>query len=178
MKCLTRDESQKWLEPLKVTINSNWELMFPSEQQKVMMTFPKEAPALNFFSARLGRWLTRGSDRLLWLSHWDTCPRYPMHFFEAIRSRGGEQRHIIEAPGHVFTALDRSETALMSGLMFLVLSFRWEAFIVSQNPAEFVYLGDQCVICSSPIPQKMKRVEAIMTTFGVRAIQDIREAWI
>jgi hypothetical protein len=177
MKCLTYEESQKWLDLIGISIGTKRELVFPGEQQKIMMTVPKTAPALNWFSARLGRWLSRGSERMLWMSNWDTFPHYPIGFFEAIRNGYGETRPVIEAPGHVFSALNRAETELVSGLIFLVMTFRWEAFIVSQESTEFVYLGDQCVVCSSPKSEKMKRVTDFMAFFEIRAIQDIREAW-
>lgn len=178
MKCLTHEESKSWLAQLSISIDPNRNLVFPSEQSdQLMMTMPKSAPASNWFSAELCDWVVGTGDCMLWLSNWDTNPPYPSNFFEQIRKISGEVRHLIESPGHIFDPASEGERDILKGSMFLVMAFRWEGYVVSQDYNQFVYLGDQCVVCSSSNPEKMKQIPSILTTFGLRAIENIREAW-
>jgi hypothetical protein len=159
----------------KVQIDTYRNLVFRNDQSRIMLTIPKTAPALNWFAADLGDWLLSDFDRLFWLSNWDTQPPYPALFFEEIRKGHGEMRHIIDAPGHIISVSD--ESALMKGLMFLTMAFRWQGYLVCQGGDDYVYLGDQCVVCSSQKATKMQDVASIVEKFGLRIISDIREAW-
>ena len=143
----------------------------------MIMTLPKKVSALAYFSARLNGWLSDGSERLLWLSSWETEPPQPLLFFEEIRKGSGDSRHIIDAPGHLLETPNSTEAALLTGLIFLVIGFGWEAYIVPQELADFVYLGDEHVVCSSARPEKMRELSEMVAAFGLRTINDIREAW-
>ncbi len=175
MRCLTFDESKNWLTNNHVQIDSTRNLIFCNDQKRIMMTMPKTAAALNWFASELGDWLLSDFDRMFWLSNWDTQPPYPALFFEEIRKGHGEMRHIIDTPGHIISVSD--ETALMKGLMFLTMAFRWEGYLVCQGGEGYVYLGDQCVVCFSQNSAKLDDVAVIVEKFGLRVISDIREAW-
>jgi hypothetical protein len=177
MKCFTYDESQKWLASMHVRIDENRNLWFSSEQEKIMTTMPRGAAALNRLSAELAQWLSCHSSRMLWLSNWQTDPAHPLILFEKIRIGCGELRHIIEAPGHLFEESNENESAILTGLMFLIMAFDWEAYVVTQNHGEFVYLGDEHIVYSSADGEKMKEVSSLNATFGLKKIEDIREAW-
>ena len=69
------------------------------------------------------------------------------------------------------------ENAVLAGLMFLIMTFNWEGYLVPQNRDEFVYLGDEHIVFSSADAGKMKDVEGFVSTFHLEVINDIREAW-
>ena len=65
----------------------------------------------------------------------------------------------------------------MAGLIFLVMSFNWEGYLMSENDDEFLYIGDQHLVFSSADACRMKEAADLVSTFQLKIIKDIREAW-
>src|SRR5256885_17212857 len=119
MKCLTYDESQKWLALKNVRIDENRNLWFAREQERIMMTTPKRALAMHCFSEQLTDWIPSGSNCMFWLSNWSTDPPNQLALFELVRFACGEPRHIIDAPGHLFDLKAEQSTTGITGLLLL-----------------------------------------------------------
>ncbi|MDB6016088.1 MAG: hypothetical protein JWR19_577 [Pedosphaera sp.] len=177
MKCFTYDESERWLASMGVRIDGNRNLLFPNEQEKIMTNMPKGASALKRLSADLAHWFACDSSCMVWFSNWDTEPRHPLVLFEKMRMGCGEPRHIIDAPGHLFEELTEEENALLTGVIFLIMVFNWEGYIVCQNRHEFIYLGDEHIVISSADSEKMREILGTVTSFKLKVITDIRQAW-
>ena len=177
MKCLTYDESQKWLASMGVRIDENRNLWFSKEQEKIMSTMPKRALTLNFFSARLTDWLPVDFSRMLWLSSWETYPPDQFILFGKTRLGCGESRTPIEAPGHLFESSTEEEKAIMTGLIFLIMAFNWEGYIVAKNHNDYIYLGDEHIVFSSADGNKMAEASKLITDHKLEIIKDVKEAW-
>jgi hypothetical protein len=177
MKCLTFEESQNWFSSSGVRIDENRNLRFRREHERIMTTMPKGASALSHLSTRLADWIAGDAGRILWLSNWETYPAERLIQFETMRLGCGEPRHIIDSPGHLFEQSTEQENAVLAGLIFLIMTFNWEGYIVPQNQDEFVYLGDEYIVFSSGTTAKFKEVTDIVSTFHLKLIEEVMEAW-
>jgi hypothetical protein len=177
MKCLTYDESQKWLGSMGVRIDGNRNLLLPIRPENVMTTMPKRALALSSFSTRLTDWFPADCGRLLWLSSWETYPPDQFIIFGKIRLGCGESRTPIEAPGHLFESSTEEGNAVMAGLIFLITAFNWEAYIVAANHNDYIFLGDEHIVFSSANKTKMEEASKLISDYKLEVITDIKNAW-
>jgi hypothetical protein len=159
-----------------VKINEAGHLDLPVRPSSIMVTMPKTAPKLLFFSARLTEWLQGDSPRLLLLSDWNTFD-FQVVPFTKMRIGCGETRTLAEAPGHLFDTLGEEEAAVMSGLIFSILAFDWYAYAVGRNRVDFIYLGDEYLIFSSVEQKKLDEARELIETYNLNVIQSNREAW-
>ena len=177
MKCLTYAEAKDWLASIDVNIDGNRNLLLPIRPENIMTTIPKRSNALNSFAARLTDWLPCDFERMIWLSSWETHPPEPFILFGKIRLGCGESRTPIEAPAHLFESSGVEENAILTGLMFFILAFNWEGYVVAKNHKDYIYLGDEHLVFSSPDGKKMENVSKLISDFKLEIIKDVREAW-
>lgn len=178
MKCLTFKEAEDWFLSKGIAIDVHRNLVFPVVLEKIMTTMPKEVAKLSRLASALGVWVSHDAPKCLWISNWGTEPMEQIIQFETMRHGCAESRHLIEAPGHVFELITDREEAVLAGLLFLISSFNWEGYLVSEKLGEFVYLGDEHIVFSSRDPEKMHLAADIVRRFDLKIIQDIRQAWI
>lgn len=177
MKCLTYSESKDWLASIGVQIDGNRDIMYPIRPKNLMTTMPKSTLKLMGFSAQLAKWSSCNVSRMLWLSNWETHPPYKFSFFKQIRLGLGESRTPIEAPGHFFENSSEEEEATIIGLMFVIMAFNWECYVVSGANGDYVYLGDQFIVFSSADDDKLKETSKLIVDFNLEVITDIKNAW-
>jgi hypothetical protein len=84
---------------------------------------------------------------------------------------------MIEAPGHSFTQPNQGEIAVLGGLMFLVMAYSWEAYLVARKNREFVFLGDEHIVFCSSDSDRMQEVAEFREAFRLKKIKCITEAW-
>lgn len=122
MKTLTGDECAGWLasrklcpEPYRV-----FEGGPPFYAQYVI-------PEKSFW---LGRTILGGAEpfeaALLHVTDWSGYQGDEMAVVESIRRASGEDRWLIEAPGHLFTS---DEKDLLAGLLGLITAYGWTAYV-------------------------------------------------
>jgi hypothetical protein len=183
MKCLTYAESEAWFASFGVKIIESRHLSFPlraRKERRILITdFQIDAPRLIYFSDELVDWLPGGCKRMLWLSNWETYPVNQTIFFEKVRRGSNEERHIIEAPGHLFessthdrrdyesrTANEHEENAIMAGLVLLVVCFNWDGYLVVQDQDDYVMIRDNGIMFCSPNDSKIEEACALANQFG------------
>lgn len=177
MKYLTDNESQKWLASMGVRIDGNQDLLFPNAQAKTMSTMPRRALALSHLSARLVAWLSCSSGRIIWLSNWTTYPDDQLALFEKVRLGCGESRSPIEAPGHLFDNSAEDDNSVMTGLVFLIMAFNWEAYLVARSDENHIFLGDEYIAFFSDSKKRLGEATELISDFNLEIITDIRSAW-
>ena len=183
MKCLTYAESDAWFASFGVKIVENRSLSFPvrarKERRMFITDFQINATRLIYFSDQLVDWLPNGRERMLWLRSWETYPVNQTIFFERVRRGSNENRHIIEAPGHLFessthdredydnrTAYEHEENAIIAGLLILVVCFNWDAYLVAQGREDYVRIQDNGIMLCSPNDSKIEEASAIARKFN------------
>ena|ERR1039458_6274915 len=179
MKCLTYDETQAWLNSFDVKIGEHRHLSFAQPQDKLMITLPREPVRLHDFASRVNEWLPQNVSQLIWISNWETSPPDQFLLFEKLRAGCGEVRQLIESPGHLFepAAPSTSEKAIANGIIFLILAFNWEGYLVAESCNDHIYLGDECLSFFSADDKKLKAATDMVQSFDLKIIADIKEAW-
>jgi hypothetical protein len=176
MKCLTCSESQNWFDSKSIQIDGYRNLVFSKKHKQVTLTLPKNALALNYFSAQLTNWIPSHPNRMLWLSNWETDPSDQIVLFETIRFGCGESRPTIEVPGHLFEDDTAQQTAVLTGLSFIILAFNWQGYLVGCN--DYIYLGDEFVRFGIASEERLASVFSLAENFELKVIKDIKEAWV
>ncbi len=184
MKCLTYAECEAWLGSFGVAIAKNRQLLFLSDIKRQYSAFIEnvslEPHRLDAFSRRVIDWMPNGCHRLLWLSNWETYPANQTFVFEMLRSGTKETRHIIDAPGQLFTssaydrteyesrtAEDERENALMSGFFLLMLCFSWGGYLVAHKHDCHIILDDNRIGFYSSDVRKMEEARMLASDFGI-----------
>jgi hypothetical protein len=114
---------------------------------------------------------------MLWLSNWETYPSNQIIFFETVRRGCKEDRHIIDAPGHLFessaydindyesrTPDDEQENAVMSGLLLLMICFTWDGYLITPNQ-DCIILDDNCLTFCSWDDSKIEEAYELAAIF-------------
>jgi|SRR5579864_326579 len=116
---------EKCVRLIKGKVPSFWELEIPDSARRQALGVNALFRA---FSDDTNGWL-------LWVLEWGAWPdeEYPELWHE-IREHHGEQRPMIEAPGHLF---EQQERGLARGMMRLAMLFGWTVFLIP-DPASFV----------------------------------------
>jgi hypothetical protein len=177
MICLSYADCKEWLARVGVGVDENRNLLFPRLQASIMTTMPKSALAMSHFSCSLCEWLGASRERLLWLSNWNTDLGHQLQLFEAVRYAAGEARPVIDAPGHLFRCDAGRENAAVASLMFLIMAFNWEGYLVSENGSDFVFLGDEHIVFGSGDVARMNQIAQLIGPFKLEIIEDAKQAW-
>jgi hypothetical protein len=136
MKCLTNSESEELARSLGISFDRN-------EPTLIGGAPPFSATVKIPFSARgqavVANWIfdASGDSRewLLWARSWGIWPTEEYReIWNAVRERYGEERFLMESPGH---RLDHTERDLARGLFRLTLLFGWDALLIAA-PASLV----------------------------------------
>src|SRR5260370_8162590 len=140
MECITYNESEAWFAAMGVKIVKHRYISFSQRAVKRRCIFVSnleiEASNLGHLCTQLIDWLPNGCKRMLWLRDWATYRPDPTLLFETIRRGCGENRHIIDAPGHLFEASaydrrgygnraahDHEANNLWCGVLFCIIAF-------------------------------------------------------
>ena len=182
MQCLTATESREWLALSGAKLDENRNIVFSyskgDREHRLAVDLPKTPVALSYFAARLADWLPDAEQRMLWLSNWDTYPPDHITFFDKLRRGYGEERPLIEAPGHLFswdaaTVYEPSsemppatrDHAAISGLVLLVMCYGWEGYLVARGHNDHIFLGDARIVFASARRQRIEDTANLANTF-------------
>ena len=176
MKCLTFSDSKVWLELIGVRIDENRCPLFDRKVDATMATLPTDVSALYYLCIGIVDRFPKGPNSLLWLSSWETYPPEQIALFETIRRGNGETRSLIDAPGHLFGGDSLQERTMMIGLIFLILAFNWEGYLISSIET-YSHFGDQYIVFADSNVANSQVYKRLLDQFGLRKIRDVREAW-
>lgn len=185
MKLLSYREFTEWLQLSNFSVSKNRELVAPAQSKKPRVLFaelPRVARDLSYVAAAITNWIPLNQERMLWLQNWETIPAFQWRFFEAIRG-APKSLHLIEAPGHLFSADEiwikdqlglsdtgvSLDTALISGMLSLVAYFGWDGYLVAKNSADYVQVTDGHVYFSSAEQQRIEGARIILQCFSLDA---------
>ena len=129
MKTLTNDDCSEWLASRKLAADPYYS---PKSRPPHYEQFPLPQHALS--SAAVFRSIVACVEpfetALLHLTDWALYAPDEMAVVAHVRQACGEQRPLIETPGHVFTATERD---LLIGLLALVTFYGWTAYLYFDN---------------------------------------------
>jgi hypothetical protein len=183
MRCLTSTESEAWFTDIGVEIDRYGYISFSRRATKRRCIFlPNvvlDASNLGRLSTELVDWLPNGCERMLWLTNWSTYQPDPTILFETIRRGRNENRHIIDAPGHLFessaydrddydtrTKQDHEENTLMWGFLLLIIALQLGGYLIAPN-GDCIEVDDTSIAISSTDDAKIRDAYALANRFGL-----------
>jgi len=129
MKILSDAECQEWLES-KRGKGVSWRTVEADYPQYVKYGLPAETGRKTALSREVTHSVDTSQCGLLWVTDWSIFPSSQnMALFDGYRKSLGEDRPIIEAPGHIFGESDLQELECLFGL---ALYFFWDAYLFEQ----------------------------------------------
>lgn len=184
MRCLTYAESERWFAAIGVKIIKYGYISFSRRPVNRRCMF---VPNLALGASDLGRlatelvdWLPNGCERMLWLTNWSTFQPDPTFLFETIRRGCNENRHIVDAPGHLFessaydrrdydtrTRRDHEENTLIWGFLFLMTACQLGGYLVAPN-GDCIEVDDTSLAMSSTDDAKIVAARDLMNRFNLK----------
>jgi hypothetical protein len=126
MKCLTNSECLEWLEAhaIDAATAEGWPEMVGDYDVK--FAAPREARAQGLLARDLVAWIGEFETTLFWLTDWPFYKPDEMAIISGLRRAHGEQRRLIDAPGHLFEVSERDE---LTGWVALMMGFGWDGYL-------------------------------------------------
>ena len=136
MKCLTNTESEEFARSMGISLDRNVPTLIadaPPSSARVKIPLSSRGQAI--VANRIFDASEESDGWLLWARSWGIWPTEEYReIWNAVRERYGEERFLIDAPGH---HLDNTERDLARGLFRLTILFGWDALLITV-PASFV----------------------------------------
>ncbi len=174
MKCFSRQQCEDLFHRSGVTIADDGDLNFAKVGYRVAVDLPSAPLQIARFAARLAQWLPDGHYRALWPSVWSAYPAQAVVLFEKIRNGCGETRPLGQAPCHLFEKFvgdsddfyKEEESAILSGLVFLMLTFDWSGYVLSVDHQAHVLLRDNGIVFCTSDNGKLVEASAMAREFA------------
>jgi hypothetical protein len=126
MQCLTPPESADWLRAHCIEGLSEDASPCVFGDYEVFAEAPRDARAQQRFARDLLSWIGDFEAALFWLTDWPFYKADEMALLSSLRKSHGEDRRLIDAPGHVFASTERDE---IIGWVSLMMCFGWDSYL-------------------------------------------------
>ena len=153
VQVLTANECSAWLRQRAII-----ESPYANNRSKMSLQFepPRSPRRLTAFTRQLFEAFGDFPGALVQFTDWNTHNPDEMALFDSLRRSHGEQRTIIEAPGHLFASTEAAEAL---GHCYLVATFDWSAYLYLASGAATVYFWEGDLVdlwsCDESIHQKV-----------------------
>jgi len=136
MQCFTPIECSEWLRQRGIT-----ELPYATNRQTMTLQFepPRSPRKLVAFTRQLFDAFGEFPGALLQFTDWNTHNPDEMAMIGSLRRSHGEQRWLIDAPGHVFAS---TEAADAIGQCYVAAMFGWSVYLYLATGAGTVYFWE------------------------------------
>ena len=172
MKCITKAEMKTLLREQGVQYSGGENIEFPTNGYgKLMVSVPEKTKDLRHFTRAIIDWLPAGKECCLYEAYWETEPARDYRFFDKIRSGYGDKRPLIEAPAQLFDIKNDDDHAAMTNMVFLSITFDWNAFCFTQGSNDHVYMSDGFVAFLSNDIKKLDAAEKVARNFKLKRIE-------
>ena len=119
-----------------------------------------------FLSRRLAQWI-QNRDILLWVTSWAQYTPEEMEMFSDFRQGFGEQRHLIDAPGHLFTNGDAGDLRHITSILLFIMAFNWEGFVLSGDTRSIIWMADEMLETSTTDKVKDSQLVFSLEDIGI-----------
>jgi hypothetical protein len=126
MQCITPPECLDWLEAKKIDAVSDRGFPEVVGNYEVFFAAPDKARLQTILARELVEWIGEFETVLFWISDWPAYKPEEMAIITALRRAHGEDRWLIDAPGHIFTREEKDE---LIGWVSLMMAFGWDGFL-------------------------------------------------
>lgn len=177
MKFLTYAESTEWLKQTGICIDEHRNLSPLQNSTDVMVTLPAKPLQIMSLASRLIEIFSLDTCLMLWLADWCEYPDAAYLLFQRVLRGCGENGSIYDSPGFKANIRDVQEQQIMVGFIFMILSFNWHAFLVSQVGTGYVYFGDAFVVFHLKDDFHVQTILDIASAYKLEVIKDPKQAW-
>lgn len=103
-------------------------------------------------------------DALLWVTDWPIYSSAEVSLWNQVRTRLGESRRLIEAPGQLFE--EQVARHSLAVLMLLMAAFNWEGYFLQGDVTSMTWLADEVaeVWAETERPQLPRQLASIGVT--------------
>jgi hypothetical protein len=136
MQCFTPSECSEWLRQRGIT-----ELPYATNRQTMTLQFepPRSPRKLVAFTRQLFDAFGEFPGALLQFTDWNTHHPDEMAMIGSLRRSHGEQRRLIDAPGHLFASAEAAEAI---SHCYVAAMFDWSAYLYLASGAGTVYFWE------------------------------------
>ena len=129
MKIISKLEAKDWCESKGISLD---ERGFPQlDNNSVSFDIPKDSGQKVSLANRQFESFRSEKEILIWITAWTVWPSCErMHIFDRFRVSYGEERPLIEAPGHIFC---QNEFEDAPSFMTISSLFFWDCYVVSDS---------------------------------------------
>ena len=157
----------------------------PERDSNFMVKAPRRALHVLLLASEIISWFDPGSDIVLWFSHAEHLlpddaifsEKAPNALFEFLLARGGERLRLQDTGSCIFAEHSEDDRFLASGMVFLMMSFAWRGFLVSDNYDAYVMLADRYLIVSHAKIEKIMEAAQLVHRLQLKIITDVKDAW-
>jgi len=157
MQVLSESECANWLSSHGYTFKNvvglegqEGYVSLPASHYRSVFKMPVSTDARTqlFLSRHLAEWI-QSSDVLLWVTSWALYTPEEMKMFLDFRQSFGEQRRLIDAPGHLFQNGDADDVRHTTSLLLYMMAFNWEGFVLSHDAQSIIWMADEILETSA-----------------------------
>ena len=131
MRFLTTAECRDWCKQRDLPTDDNSRIARNGFPFSVTTKVPEESRRHAILSRYLIENLREWDSCLLWVTTWGVWPTEESgSVYAHLRSGYGDNRPLVEAPGHLF---DQTEKEDAVGFLRLVFTFGWDAYVIPSN---------------------------------------------
>jgi hypothetical protein len=143
-------------------------ICLPASHYRSVFKMPVSADARTqlFLSRRLAQWI-QSSDVMLWITSWAVYTPEEMDVFVDLRQGFGEQRRLVDAPGHLFHTGDAEELRHTASILLLMMAFNWEGFVVSSDAQSILWMADEMLETSTNNQAEDTRLLVSLEQLGI-----------
>jgi hypothetical protein len=162
MKVLSTNEGKDWLllNSWDVVAEDSWQQRYGS---KVSYHLPEDTGKKTVLARALASLVTGTQQGALWITDWgafQSCQN--VELFYGYRRSFGENRLLIDAPFHVFSA---SDTKTLECLLDLTLYFYWDSILLDASKGLIVTTSnDEFVDVYAQNSTKLEEVRKVLST--------------
>jgi hypothetical protein len=169
MKCLTPGECSEWLRERGI-IESPYSRDEPVEGHCFQFEPPEKPSRLTAFTRALVGAFSEFPGALVVFTDWSLyCPD-EMALVASLRRGHGENRWLIDAPGHLFAPTEEAEAI---GHCYLALTFGWSAYLYLASGAATVHFWEGDLIDFwSPDQSLTQKVLEVVHSYELRVTSD------
>jgi hypothetical protein len=169
MKCFTPSECSEWLRKLEI-VEAPYSLDNSAEAYAFQFEPPSKPGRLTAFMRALFDAFGEFPGALLVFDDWSLYHPDEMAIIESLRRGHGEHRHLIDAPGHLFTSVEVAEAI---GHCYLALMYGWSAYLYILSGAATVLFWEGDLVDIWSADEKVRHpVRAVIQTYELRLIHD------
>lgn len=167
MRCLEYAPSVRLLDEWGFKIGDARQLSVEKNKRVILTEVPQDAFLMFNFANDIIKWLPSHDERAIWPVYWNTDPIAQASIIEQIRNSYGEERNIIATPGMFFKEPKEKENAIITGMLFLMMTFDWSAYLITKE-GDYIHIFDTLIKFSFSKDEKANELNSIFRSYDLK----------